>query len=222
MNGIAVQQRFFGLQLAPSTQSPAVDRKDLKRSVNPPPVMLPSYNPGERIGLPYLQYVEVSTEEVMSKAWKNNFLWMFARLHASVNQKMSGWTGFNISTRDEMTVHQDNIGYLPTINAPAANLSTVYEILSQSERIRETLSLKCIVLVFDQALYAKVMEVLWKRRGQFSQLIPRMGAFHTICTYFITVVGKRFQDASLKDLCIEPGVVAEGSISGIFNGRHYN
>ena len=97
----------------------------------------------------------------------------------------------------------------------------MYEILSQSEKIRETLSLKSIVLVFDQALYAKVTEVLWKRREQFSQLIPRMGAFHTICT-FIAVIGKHFQDAGLKDLCIESGVVAEGSVSGIFNGRHYN
>ena len=90
-----------------------------------------------------------------------------------------------------MTVRQDNIGYLPTINASATNLSTVYEILSQSEKIRETLSLKSIVLVFDQALYAKVTEVLWKSREQFSQLIPRMGAFHTICT-FIAVIGKHF------------------------------
>ena len=59
---------------------------------------------------------------------------MFAHLHASVNQKISGWTGFNISARDEMTVHQDNIGYLPTINAPATDLSTVYETSFRSLR----------------------------------------------------------------------------------------
>ena len=38
VNGIAVQQCFFGPQLVPSTQPPAVDKKDRKRSVNPPPV----------------------------------------------------------------------------------------------------------------------------------------------------------------------------------------
>ena len=96
----------------------------------------------------------------------------------------------------------------------------MYEIPSQSKKIRDTLSLKSIVLVFHQALYAKVTKVLWKRREQFSQLIPRMGAFHTICT-FIAVIGKRFQDAGFKDLCIESGVVAEGYVSGIFNGRDW-
>ena len=31
---------------------------------------------------------------------------------------MSGWTGFNISVRNEVEVRQDSVGYLPTINAP--------------------------------------------------------------------------------------------------------
>lgn len=168
VNGIAIQQGFFGPHLPPSANLSTVKPKYPKRSVNPFALVLPDYNPGERTGPPLRQYVEVNTEEVMRNAWQKNLLWIIARLHVSIHQKTSGWTGFNISTRKEVTVLKDSIGYLPTINAPATNLPTVYEILSQSEKIRDSLSLKSIVLVCDQALYAKVTEIFWKKKEQFS------------------------------------------------------
>ena len=90
-------------------------------------------------------------------------LWLLIRLHAEANDNISGWTGFNISTRNKVAVSQDVIGYLPTINGPASNISTVYEVLLQSNKIRASLSLKSIVIVFDQALYAKATEIMWKR-----------------------------------------------------------
>ena len=47
-----------------------------------------------------------------------------------------------------------------------------------------------------------------------------MGAFHTICN-FLSIMGKRFQDAGLRDVCVESGVIAEGSITAM-EGRKYN
>ena len=48
-----------------------------------------------------------------------------------------------------------------------------------------------------------------------------MGVFHTACT-LLSIIGKRFQDAGLKDLCVESGVIAEGSVAGVLDGRRYN
>ena len=48
-----------------------------------------------------------------------------------------------------------------------------------------------------------------------------MGAFHTICT-LLGIIGKWFQDAGLRDLCVESQVIAEGSVSGVMEGRKYN
>ena len=42
--------------------------------------------------------------------------------------------------------------------------------------------------------------------------------FHTICT-FLSVIGKRFQDAGLRDVIIESRVISEGSVFGV---RTYN
>ena len=48
-----------------------------------------------------------------------------------------------------------------------------------------------------------------------------MVVFHTICT-FLAVIGKRFQDAGLRDVCFESGVIADGSATGVLEGRSYN
>ena len=48
-----------------------------------------------------------------------------------------------------------------------------------------------------------------------------MGVFHTICN-LLSIIGKRFQDAGLRDLCVKSGVLAEGSVGGLMAGRKYN
>lgn len=84
-----------------------------------------------------------------SKSWKKNLLWVLLRFHASEKQTVPSWTGFNILVRNDQEVAKDNVGYLPTINAPATNMSTVYQVLMKSLQIKETLNLQSIVVVFD-------------------------------------------------------------------------
>ncbi len=119
------------------------------------------------------------------------------------------------------TVSQDVVGYLPTINAPATEMSTVFETLNQSEIIRKQLKLDEIVVVMDQALYAKATEILWKHKERYSNIVLRLGTFHTIMT-LLAIVGKRFQDAGLRDICIESGLIVQGSLSGVLDGKMYN
>ena len=38
----------------------------------------------------------------------------------------------------------------------------------------------------------------------------------------LSITGKHFQVAGLRDLCIESGVIAEGSIAGVLDGQKYN
>ena len=61
-----------------------------------------------------------------------------------MNRTVSGWTGFNIMVRIEVEVSKDNIDYVPTIDAPATNMSTVFEVLSQSLKIKDSLKLNSI------------------------------------------------------------------------------
>jgi len=95
-------------------------------------------------------------------AEQKNMLWILARQVNSDVQKVPSWTGLNIQTRDQVQVTPDVVEYLPTINAPATELTTVFEILNQSEEIRKKLDISSIVVVMDQALYAKAAEIAWK------------------------------------------------------------
>ena len=97
----------------------------------------------------------------MEDAWKKNFLWLLARLHSSdqtipnqtkpfkPNQTIPSWTGFNILMRNKHVVAKDSVGYLPTLNAPATDMSTVHQVLTKSLQIKDTLRLQGIVVVFD-------------------------------------------------------------------------
>ena len=53
----------------------------------------------------------------------------------------------------------------------------------------------------------------------FRNIFISMGAFQ--CSLLL-IIGKLFQDAGLKSLCIESGVIAEGSVAGIMEGHKYN
>ena len=55
--------------------------------------------------------------------------------------------------RSKVQVSQDVIGYLPTIDAHATDMATVHEVLVQSLKIKSTLKLKSIVLVFYQTQF---------------------------------------------------------------------
>lgn len=64
-------------------------------------------------------------------------------------------------------------------------------------------------------------EIVWKTPDQYRGIVLRMGTFHTICN-LLCVIEKRFRDASFRDVAVEAGVIAEGSIDSGLDGRQYN
>ena len=58
-----------------------------------------------------------------------------------------------------------------------------------------------MVVVMDQAIYAKTIEISWKHQELFQDLVLRLGVFHTIGVLLA---------ARLENIVIEPNVIAEG------------
>ena len=127
-------------------------------------VHLDIYVAGSRVGPHPLKtkddYVCEANKAARS-AHQKNMLWILARQANSEDQKVPSWTGFNIQTRDPVHVTPDIVQYLPYTYSPATELSTVFEILNQSEEIRKKLCLSAIVVVMDQALNAKAAKIVW-------------------------------------------------------------
>ena len=78
-----------------------------------------------------------------------------------------------------------------------------------------------VPVVFNQAIYAKAVEVICQRSEELSRVVKRMEAFHIACT-LLAVIGKRFRDAGLEDIIIESEIIGIGSVNGALLGKHYN
>ncbi|GAA6102813.1 uncharacterized protein LOC111194822 [Tachysurus ichikawai] len=113
----------------------------------------------------------------------------------------------------------DRLPHPSVIEASPTEMSTENTILKRSVQIAVQLELDHIVLVFDQAIYAKAQQIRWKDNDFTQRIVIRLGEFHTCMSYLSR---KTFGDAGLQDILIESKVVAPGSISGVISGHHYN
>ena len=85
------------------------------------------------------------------------------------------------------------------------------------------MQLNAVVCAFDQAFYAKAVEVYWKRKEQFVSLVIIMGGFHLLLMP-LEVIGSRFGDVALRELAVQSDVVAEDSVEKYraLNEKQYN
>ena len=105
--------------------------------------MIPEYYGGKRIGpgeLPHVQNLGLTNSpyEEKAKDLRQRYLvWLEVRkLKTHPLLLVPGWTGFNIKIRDQVIVVESVISYLDTIDSPATDLKTAYEVLSRGCEIR--------------------------------------------------------------------------------------
>ena len=65
------------------------------------------------------------------------------------------------------------------------------------------------------------MEIQLKEPEKFSSFFMTMGTFH-ILLIFLGIISTRFKDAGMKDVYIQSGIVAEGSIDLVLRRKQYN
>ena len=158
-----------------------------------------------------------------------HFVWCLARTggtgsflnNQAVRQGIPSWSAFNAIKFSDKIPQKSIIGYCPVIDAAPTELSTVYTLLCRSLDMAKQLGQQSALVVLDQAIYAKAIEITWNHTEEFKNIVLRMGAFHISCN-FLGVIGKRFGDAGLADVLVESNIVAAGSINGVIDGTHYN
>ena len=218
VNGIVIQHIVEGPRAFNVDEFIAHTRQRSLKSVDLP---LPRYTTVQRVGPVTGPIADCVDDASKAASFRSNLLWMVSRVSAAKTQSVPSWTGFNIRIRSDHNVTADNVVYLSPIDGPASSMATVWELLTRSVQIQKELSLPSIVCVFDQALYAKVAEVVWAHQDKFSSVVLCLGVFHTVCT-LLRIIGRRFADAGLRDVFVETGIVAQGSVSAVLEGRHYN
>lgn len=198
-------------------------KKSRKRTIYPPVRPVSNYYLGKRCNPELVSEITVCQQE--KESFKHSklidSLYIFSKLTTSDNQELPGWTGFNSTLEQGNVLPLSTIRYLPVLEANPTEFSTINNILLKSLEIADKMNIKEIVLVFDEAIYAKAQQIRFKEEKFKDRLVLRLGEFHTSMT-FLAILGKRFKDAGLSNIFIESGIVAEGSVNGVLNGKHYN
>ena len=103
---------------------------------------IPEYYGGKREGpgeLPLVQDLGVSSSysDKAKELTLRYLVWLEVRkLETHPLLLVPGWTGFNIKVRDRVVVMESTISYLDTIDSPATDLKTAYEVLSRGCEIK--------------------------------------------------------------------------------------
>ena len=93
--------------------------------------------------------------------------------------------------------------------------------MNRALKIIESLKLPSIVCVFNKAIYSKAIEIKWNEKQKFNNCVLMMGMFHMLMM-FMHILSKRFSAAGLRDVLIQSGVVAEGSVDKALSRKMYN
>ena len=105
-----------------------------------------------------------------------DFRWFLARLPnpseeiTNSRQTVPGWSGFNTVVSNQEIPPKSMVGYWQLIDASLTELSTVYTLLKKSLEMAIQLGLYDTVVVFNQAIYLKVLEVVRKQKEDFASI----------------------------------------------------
>ena len=225
--GFGTSHKVNNILLQPGKFADATTRSSPKRKRSRRSFKLPDrgffrpYEAGKRIGPEPLKFYEndarefmIADQEVLSR------LWIMCR-KMSVPQAIPSWTGFHMSVRNNIAVATTAIGYLDCIDSSASDISTINQVLHRCIKIKVSLNLPSIVCVFDEAIYAKAVEIKWKSPDIFKSCVIMLGIFHTLMMY-LGIIGKRFGDGGYRDILVQSEVVAEGSVERTLSGKMYN
>ena len=173
-----------------------------------------SYFSGRRVGPANLSIPSNDEREfLLADREVLQLIWVLSR-KCSINHNIPSWTGFNILIRNGIPVLKSSIGYLDSIDLPATEITTVYEIMSKCLKIKEKLNLPVLIC-------AKAAEIKWKNPEKFQNCIIMLGIFHMLMMY-LGIIGKRFKDGGLRDVLVQSGIIAEGSVEKTLSGKMYN
>ena len=109
---------------------------------------------------------------------------------------------------------------MPAIPGPPTQKNVVAEIINRAMRCKSELQLEYIFLEVNQAIYNKVLQVLFNQKTRdpsfCNKLVVQMGGFHIVLCLLKTIY-RRFYDSGIVEL-LEAGVGSDGSIRSAMKG----
>lgn len=165
---------------------------------------------------------ETSLFDVKSDTYQqavlSDLVWAISR-HRDANGLLPAWSGFNsLVTGAEIPVAI--VRYLPFINAPPTEFSTIYSIVQKLITIAMAQGQHHILVTADLAIYSKAQQILWEKTDLQKRVTMRLGAMHLIMA-FLGSIGKLYGDGGFQSCLTGSGVYAPASAQLMIQGKHY-
>lgn len=130
-----------------------------------------------------------------------------------------GWTCFNkdISTNSSAVTAS---GLMPLILNPAHEYNTLTLVLNRCISVADNLNYKYIVLTVDQALYCRLINLIWNSSVFRERIILKMGGLH-LANNYIGAIGQHMTNTGLAEIWLESGLLGEGAIAKVLSGKDY-
>ena len=113
------------------------------------------------------------------------------------------------------------MGYLPANTDLPTNFNVIRCIMDRTVECMNYRNLNYIVLEVDQAIFNKVLQVLFafqeEKNRKFDRIILRMGGFHVIFC-LLRIIYSRSKDSSIIELLVEAAAGTEGTTRSVLGG----
>lgn len=122
-------------------------------------------------------------------------------------------------------IHDDNplqrIGYLPQINASPTSDAVVKKTMDISLDIKNECNQEYIIVSYDLAIASRALRIQKEMQPLYNNLFICVASFHTEMSMF-KAVGKYINESGIPRLLVDSGLLAEGSLKAVLNGKHCN
>ena len=123
-----------------------------------------------------LPYQEEKEKKEYSNSTLTNFIWLLARLSSSSSgvQDIPSWSGFQRLLHHRHQVPKATIGYLQPITAPPTDINVMFAVINRSLDIIKELHIPHLCLEVDQAIYTKVLDVMFRISFDGKQILIKL------------------------------------------------
>ena len=177
-----------------------------------------------RVPCTSLSSPEFTGNPQMIQSSKKTLCWVLMRMISGApdKQNIPAWSAFQqLTSAGNISSGLTNIGYLPPITDTPTKWSVCFEIIKRTVETMNELELEFIFLECDQAIYTKVLQIMFKlereNKDLYGRIVLHMGGFHVLMCMLKTIYS-RFKGCGFVKLLAEVGIGGEGTIKKALNG----
>ena len=190
---------------------------------------IPPYSIGKLNGPPsFYDYVDDESKNLLELRFSTDLIWsIIGGLPTTEEDEgeqlplVGSWTNFNKQI-SKVNFHKAFVKYMPVIPESVNDLAVLKSYLQFLMETTENLDIQRIFSHCDEAVYSKLLQVIWNNGEKFKKVIPIMGGFHQLLC-LQKIMYKRYACIGLDKWIIGAGTTKSASAAEkAVQGRHYN